>query len=168
MNLSPRARKIALFAALGVTLVAAFIGGGPEQEISEPAKNSVKRSTSARKAPTPETYVALNSEQLKRDASEWDVVDIFATRTWYVAPPPPPPAKPPPPSAPPLPFSYIGKLEEAGATTVFLTRQGTNYSVKQGDQIDGTYRIDQISPQAVVLTYLPLNIRQTLPIGATN
>ena len=168
MNLSPGARKIVLFAALGVTLAAALLGGGPEEEISEPAKENVKRSTSARKAPPQETTVALDSDRLKRDAAEWDVVDIFATQTWYVAPPPPPPAKPPPPSAPPLPFSYIGKLEEAGATTVFLTRQGINYSVKQGDQIEGTYRIEQISPQAVVLTYLPLNIRQTLPIGAMN
>lgn len=167
MSLSPGARKIALFAALGVTLIAVFVVGNDEQT-SEPIERSAKPIVQPGKTPAQEPAIELRSDRLIREAADWDVVDIFAARSWYVPPPPPPPAKPPPPSAPPMPFSYIGKLEEAGATTVFLTRQGTNYSVKQGDQIDGTYRVEQISPQAIVLTYIPLNIRQTLPIGAIN
>lgn len=167
MSLSPGARKSALFAALGVTVLAAFFVGKDDQT-AEPIERSAKRATAPRKSPVQEPPVMLSSEHLKRETVDWTGVNIFAARSWYVPPPPPPPAKPPPPSAPPLQFVYLGKIEEASGTKVFLARQGVNYSLQQGDQIDGTYRVEQISPQAVVLTYLPLNIRQTLPIGAMN
>lgn len=166
MSRSPAARKLALFAGLAVTLIASFWGG--DKEISQPVERAERRTTQRVVSAPPATPVVLHSEKLHREAADWPIKDIFAARSWYVPPPPPKALPPPPPTAPPLPFIYIGKLEEEGRTTVFLAREGTNYSVKQGDQIDGVYRIDHVSAQAVVFTYLPLNIRQTLPIGASN
>lgn len=163
-------RKSILFAVLALTLIASF-WGGDEDDVSQPierAARTVPRDSPRQKAPAP---VVLRSELLQREAADLEIYNIFAARSWYVPPPPPKPPRPlppPPPTAPPMPFTYIGKIEEQGRSTVFLSREGTNYSVKQGDQIDGTYRVEEISPQAVILTYLPLNIRQTLPIGANN
>lgn len=165
MSRSPAARKFALFAALAVMLVASFWGG--DEEVSQPIERAERR-TAQRVVNALPAPLVLHSEKLYREAADRPIKDIFSARSWYVPPPPPKALPPPPPTAPPLPFVYIGKLEEEGRITVFLAREGTNYSVKQGDQIDGVYRIDHVSAQAVVFTYLPLNIRQTLPIGASN
>ena len=163
-------RRTVLFAALALTLIASF-WGGDKDEVSQPVERAVRSAPRATQNQTPPTPETLRSELLQREAADLDITNIFAARSWYVPPPPPKPARPlppPPPTAPPMPFTYIGKIEEPGRSMVFLSRDGNNYSVKQGDQIDGTYRVEEITPQAVILTYLPLNIRQTLPIGAHN
>ena len=64
-----------------------------------------------------------------------------------------------------MPFAYLGKLVEDATTTVFLARQDRNYIVRAGDTIDGTYRVERIGDDALVVTYLPLKIQQTLPFG---
>jgi hypothetical protein len=71
----------------------------------------------------------------------------------------------PPPQAPPLPFAYIGRLSEDRDTTVFLAMGERNLVLKPGDVIDNTYKLEEINDSGVVLTYLPLSQRQTLPIG---
>lgn len=165
--MTPGARRGLLFAALAVTLILVFTGEDDEVvPASEPRAATTTRRASA--PPRVEPAPILNSAALQREALDVDAVDIFRPKSWYVAPPPPKAVKPPPPSAPPLPFAYLGKIEEGGVTTVFLTRQGNNYSVRKGDSIDSTYRVDEISPGAVTFTYLPLNTRQTLPIGGAN
>jgi hypothetical protein len=93
--------------------------------------------------------------------------DAFGSKSFYVAPPPTPvraDAAPPPPSAPPLPFRYVGLIQEEGALTLFLESGERLYSVKVGDVIDGNYRVEEISPQGVEFLYLPMNMRQSLNI----
>jgi hypothetical protein len=71
-----------------------------------------------------------------------------------------------PPSAPPVPFKYIGKLYGDDEYTVFLHLNGRNISVKTGDTIAQSYKIEEINPPLMSATYLPLNIKQTIDIGA--
>ena len=96
----------------------------------------------------------------------------------FVLPPPPPPPAPrvrkamappaPPPQAPPLPFHMIGSLNEDGKVTIFAARaNGDVVSLRVADIVDNTYRVDSINNQQMTLTYLPLNQKQTLPVGAT-
>lgn len=109
--------------------------------------------------------------------------DIFSVKKVpEVKAPPPPPVElqpappvfilPPPipqiPSAPPLPFSYLGKLGEGGQYTVFLLAQNKGYAVKVGDIVAQMYHIDEIKPPLMTLTYLPMKIKQTMPIGEAN
>jgi len=72
---------------------------------------------------------------------------------------------PPPPSVPPLPFTYIGKYIEDGELVVFLAYQGKNLIVKAGDQIQQNYKIDEIKPPLLTMTYLPIGVQQTIQIG---
>jgi hypothetical protein len=72
----------------------------------------------------------------------------------------------PPPSAPPVPFAYIGRLSEEDRTTVFLSAGERNLVVKPGDVVDNNYRVEEVTDNAVSLTYLPLNVKQTIPTGA--
>jgi hypothetical protein len=96
---------------------------------------------------------------------------LFRTQSWYVAPPPPPPApvvvvKPPPPTAPPLPFTVMGSYAHPGdATVYFLTRDDRVFDVHIGDTIDSIYSVDGAANGQLLLTYKPLNIRQSLPLG---
>lgn len=101
--------------------------------------------------------------------------DAFAAKSWFVAPPPPPPAPPPappppppPPQAPPLPFKYIGMLEESAERTVWYLVQGERLIVAAaGDVIDGSYRVEGSQAGQLQFTYLPLDQRQTLAIGVS-
>jgi Tfp pilus assembly protein PilP len=81
-------------------------------------------------------------------------------------PPPEMKRKPEPPRAPPLPFQFFGRMVENGTTMVFLNRQDDVFAVKAGDTIGSTYRVEEINGSEIVLTYLPLKQRQTLPIGS--
>ena len=98
---------------------------------------------------------------------------LFHSQSWYVAPPPPPPAPPtvyvaPPPTAPPLPFGVMGSYTRPGDPTIyFLTRGDRVFDVRVGDTIDNTYSVDSAANGQLVLTYKPLNTRQTLSLGGS-
>jgi hypothetical protein len=66
---------------------------------------------------------------------------------------------------PPLQFKYTGKAIEDRITWVFLSRSGENFIAKVGEKINDQYRLDSINDDAITLTYLPLNIKQTLTIN---
>ncbi|MFM9434601.1 hypothetical protein ACFDR9_001660 [Janthinobacterium sp. CG_23.3] len=92
----------------------------------------------------------------------------FLSQDW--TPPPPKPVvlaapPPPPPSAPPLPFTVIGKAVGEGSWEVFLARADKTYVVRIKTVVDGQYRVDNIAPPFMTLTYLPLNQVQQLNIG---
>lgn len=124
-------------------------------------------------APAPRLRVEL--ERLSRPDSEAAAAagNPFGAISWYVPPPPPPPAplrvvQPPPPTAPPMPFSFFGRYEE-GATQIILLVKGERiYTVSAGDVIDNTYRVEGLAGGRLELTYLPLNIKQTISTGETS
>jgi hypothetical protein len=61
----------------------------------------------------------------------------------------------------------MGKLleEEQRRSLFFLVKGDRLYTAAEGDVIDDTYRVEGISSGQLGLTYLPLNIRQFIPIG---
>lgn len=122
--------------------------------------------------PPPSTAGPAAPEAPKATA---EAPDIFAQRNWEPPEPPvaaapaaaeaPPPA--PPPEAPPLPFRYLGKVEEPGqATVVFLARDNEVLAVRPGDDIDRAYRVVRLKKDEVFFLYRPLKIEQALPMGA--
>jgi hypothetical protein len=109
----------------------------------------------------------LSLDKLRRALPEPGKVDPFAPRSF--TPPQPRLADAPParPSAPPLPFTYLGKVIDNGQTSVFVARGDENYSLEAGQTIAGSYRVDKITDTAVTFTYLPMKTRQTLAIPRT-
>jgi hypothetical protein len=94
--------------------------------------------------------------------------DLFPEQTWYVPPPPPPPppyVPPPPPQAPALPFTYMGRWQEAGQTTYYLARGMLPVSVKAGQVLDGVWRLEPVTGGTLNFTYLPLNQTRDLRTG---
>lgn len=107
----------------------------------------------------------LEIDRLERRKFSAQAGDIFSRKSWV---PPPPPAKsgplsPPPP--PPLLFKYLGKVMEGDETRVFLSLSDRNYIIRQGENIDNRYRVDEVNDHAITFTYLPLGAKQTLLIA---
>jgi hypothetical protein len=170
MAIPARQRWIIYAIALALTLAAVRWAGGQDGADAAAARQAEEAAKPARPASAPATATAsvpeLRLDLLGARKSPAPAGDPFQARSWAPAPEPevqrrrPPPPRP---QAPPLPFAYMGKLVEDATTTVFLAREDRNYIARAGDTIDGTYRVERIGDDAVVMTYLPLKIQQTLP-----
>jgi hypothetical protein len=162
--MNTRQRWLAL--ALVVTLVASFWPGredsgeqeGTARRAAKPAGTAAPAAAMRDAAP----QAAPVRERLARMRG-----NLFPVQTW-VPPPPPPkpyvPPPPPPPKPPPLPFKYLGRWVEGGQRTVFLVQGEQPIPVRQGEVVLGSWRVDEITEQRVVFTYLPLNMQSILGI----
>jgi hypothetical protein len=124
-------------------------------------------------APAPATATAATSAKIQEAAPRLALTrtNLFPEQTWYVPPPPPPPPRyvppppPPPPQAPPLPFSYMGRWQEAGQTTYYLTRGSLPVSVRPNQVLDGVWRLEPVTGGMLNFTYIPLNQTRSLRTG---
>ena len=98
----------------------------------------------------------------------------FATLSWLPPPPPPPPpvaasppAPPPPPVAPPLPFAFVGMVEQGTPKPeAFLAKGDVLLIVSAGDTLEGgTYHVDSMNATQIVITHLPTNTAQTISVS---
>lgn len=92
---------------------------------------------------------------------------LFQSKTWYAPPQPVRSLPSPPPSAPSLPFTFIGKMVDGEEVILFLSKNDRQYTVKANDILDDTYRLEKITDNNAVLTYLPMNIQQTMTFNST-
>jgi hypothetical protein len=167
VKIRPSQRRGALIAiAIGLALLAIFDSEDTSRSAvsAAPAPRALPAPAKGAGAPLPDIALDKLDEKIPREP----VGDAFEVRSWE---PPAPPRKeppPPPPQAPPLPYTYVGKIMDGGQVIVFLAKQDRNYVVKQGETLDGTYRIDDIKAGTMVFTYLPLDQQQILAIGAAN
>ncbi|MDP2883187.1 MAG: hypothetical protein Q8N89_16600 [Azonexus sp.] len=177
--MTPKQRWIILGGLLSATLVAGYlVDDEPVPEKSKrkgsvASKSAASSPAESRRAGAPERTSELAAaplsfpEPVPVDEGKTEEgakpIDPFRNKSWYVAPPPP---KPPKPTAPPLPFQYLGKLNEAGETRVFLNHQGKHIIAKVGDVINGTYSVEEISGGQMTFLFQPLNEKQVLGIGS--
>jgi hypothetical protein len=80
-----------------------------------------------------------------------------------VGPPQPPPGPPPPP---PITLKFIGELDTAaGKVAVFRDTGGDIINGKEGDIIDGRYRLLKIGVESADVVYLDGRGRQTIRLS---
>lgn len=184
MSTSNRLPQFTLVAVAGVmAFYAAFqwqrSSSTAQQSIVEAAPRSAKVSVASESQvivpPERDPTLSLpNRTRVVPDAKG----DAFTALSWLPPPPPvrvapaAPPVPPPPPPAPvapPLPFTFVGLIEQGSSKPqAFLSRGDTLLVVAAGDMLDNnTYRVDTLTPQQIVITYLPLNTPQTLNISGT-
>jgi hypothetical protein len=71
------------------------------------------------------------------------------------------PAGPPPP--PPIPIKFFGLVELRGQrVAAFTDTRGSTFYGKEGDIIEGRYRVRRVSTDSVELEYLDGRGRQTI------
>jgi hypothetical protein len=157
-------RQLLLYAVALATIVAAIFAP-PAEEAVQPARAQVERPLAEnRQEAVPgaatQSYLPHSRQGLMADPRDLFEVDRPPPRSTA-------PARKPAPVAPPLPYAYMGKMLQDGELTVFLTRQDKPYVVKVGDVLDQQYRVEAIQPPLMTLTYLPLQQKQLLNIGAS-
>ena len=181
MKVDPKLRVGLLIGAAALTLAAVRwadeLTDIPEASAGAVADSTPRPAADSKARVAPEQAPALDLGKLRRRPTTEPDSEAFGPRSFRPAAPKAPKGAaasaaamaappPPPPQAPPLPFSYVGRLVEDSDTTVFLASGERNLIVKPGEVIDNTYKVEEVSERAVVLTYLPLSQRQTLPTGS--
>lgn len=163
-------RRAAVLAAAALILVTAMVKWtGPDgRSENPPATSSAARSPSS--APAAAAAPRAGFDELpSRDFPRGTGNAFWAPSAERIAPRPqeaprdasgPPPA----PQAPPLPFTYLGRIRSGGTTTVFLARQNRESVARLDDILDDTYRVEKIDETTMVFVYLPLGTRQSLAL----
>lgn len=148
------------------------IGTPVASEVVEPVPEKValthsrpQRSPQPIKRDVDDIHETIMIGEIQPRAAAPEMAKAFAVRDWTPRPPPAPPA--PPPTAPPLPFTFLGKKLEDGKWQVFLGQHDKTHIAREGDSINGLYRVDSIRPPVMTFTYLPLQQPQTLAVGDT-
>lgn len=171
MALSPRQRQIALGGALVLTLaLVLWMSRTPDEAPSgtpgsgAPARSATPSASTppALAPPAGEPIASLKLGRGESPAGPGEIRDLFGEQRWVK---PPSSTDSGPPQAPPLPFTYLGKLIDQGRVTLYLADAERNLVVHQGEVINGTYRVKSISPVAVTFIYIPMNQPQILAIG---
>ncbi|MBU1395306.1 MAG: hypothetical protein KKE84_04085 [Gammaproteobacteria bacterium] len=165
----------ALVGAMAAAMVLSVASDEGQQTGPPPAQSGEPPQRLAMRQPEPTSpalRLRVELERLSRSDAEAAAAtgNLFGAISWYVPPPPPPPAPPryvppPPPTAPPMPFSFFGRYEEGETQIILLVRGDRIYTVSAGDVIDNTYRVEGLAGGSLELTYLPLNIKQTISTG---
>jgi hypothetical protein len=175
-------RPLLLLGAVGVALTVVVMARRGDDPVANPGRSNGRSATTT--AATKETSVAdLRLERLKTDdASELDPPtrnpfqfkpkaapppsrsQASAAAPPVVVAPPPIPQGPPPP--PPISLKYIGVLETAqGRVAIFRDNGGDIVNGKEGDIIDGRYRLLKIGAESADLAYVDGRGRQTIRLS---
>ncbi len=90
--------------------------------------------------------------------------DLFSARTWAPAAVPQAAPAQTRPSAPPNPYRVAGQVMHDGSAHIVLARGDLVQIVSEGEALEGGYRVESIRPDRVTLLYVPLGIRNELPV----
>lgn len=143
--------------------------------------NNSNKNTSSKKMLQNNEPSSASAHQQTNGLIDWSLLDrsalatknknLFKPHSWEVIPPPPkvaPPPPPPPPSAPPVPFQYMGRLENGpDGNLIYLSQNDQSYSVKVGSNVNGYWRLDKEDARNIYFTYLPLNLPNVLSKSQT-
>ena len=183
----PSRRTLAIGAVGAVLLVAAMMArdNDPVDTTGAPVRPG------ARPAPAPGEMpvVDLKLELLKRPRPELEDAERnlfrFEARPAPAPPAPPGPARgqPPPaatggppviaapsgpPPPPPIPVRFIGLVDapsQAGRVAILSDGRGNTFTGKEGDIIEGRYKVLKLSQDAIELAYIDGRGRQTIRLS---
>lgn len=179
MDQAEKKRKLMVGGALIATLIAAVLVEEEETVIDTVDTIQTVKPSGDRVRNQENNVEQLDVSKLGQRKFSALAGELFASTTWTPKQPQVNPqeqaiiaaqaakasAPPPAPTAPPLQFKYAGKAIADNETWVFLSQAGENLIAKLGGKINDKYRLDSINDDAITMTYLPLNTKQTLTIN---
>src|SRR5213594_1792726 len=92
--------------------------------------------------------------------------DPFSAQSWLPRRKPAVVSEPPVVVAPPLPYRFAGQFHRESGVEVYVARGEEIFPVKEGDTLDGQYKVDSVSATEVSFVYLPSGARQTMQFSA--
>jgi hypothetical protein len=147
-------------AGAGVVVAGLLLTERPQPDSAQPAKTEVRGASSDGR------FAALPS----RDAIGKPRGELFGFRSWAPSRPVAragPAAAPAAPTPPPMPYRIAGQVVHDGTARVVLARDDRVLTVREGEMLDDNYRVESIKADGVTLVYLPLGVREQLPVTAT-
>jgi len=158
-----------LLSALVATLIAIFY---PADDGSIAA---VEHRPAGKRQLPPKTGATPN-----KDLADWPPVaaDPFAPRGWQappaqtVAPSPVatvnlvPETPPAPVGPPPLPFQFVGRMNDDAGQVVYLGRGDQALIAHAGEVLEGTYKVLEITATQMEFEHMPTGQKQTLTFPA--
>ncbi|MHA6194986.1 hypothetical protein ACX3YG_11495 [Pseudomonas wadenswilerensis] len=167
-------RTMGWLAFLGTAALLAG-GAGYFQDRVEPAEAGVALAAPAKHPARTAAPATDGKDGISpiRDLSP--VGDLFASHSWRAAPSVATVIEQPvsvapvvqAPSVPPMPFQFVGWLDDRRDRQAFLQDGEKLYVVRQGDVIDETWRVEGISELELSFVYLPLHVSRTLAMGSS-
>ncbi|MCK0512055.1 hypothetical protein [Aromatoleum buckelii] len=165
-------RRFVIGAALVATLAATWWAASLEDETGLAAdedsavRDSRRAPATTRRARVPQPMPSLNGLSVDRAPLPDVAADILPPMQLH---PPAELAVPSPvPDAPPLPFRFVGALEERGELTAFLLEGEQLRVVRAHDTIDDRYRVERVTTAFIEFTYLPRRTRQVLTVSGSS
>ncbi len=172
MDKHAKIRWVVLFSALVATVVAMFY---PVDEQFEPPAPVTPR-------PGPDPAVKLVAALASTDQPRpvWIASDDnpFGPRVWDAPPPAvdsaravqpvelaqaaPAPEAPPPP----LPYRFLGQMQDGGNRIIYLGRGEEVVLAHQNDVLEGSYKVVAVDDSTIEFESVQSGVRQTLPIPA--
>ena len=169
-------------AGVGVALFGILVVGRDNAPEAAAVRRPVRAAAARASAANDPVVVDLRLHRLQTapGASESVERNLFRFQSRPLPPPPPSPKAPQeprvppvavvdrPPALPPIPLRYIGLLEapaQAGRVAVLSDGRGNVFYGREGDTIEGRYRVLQVSPVATELSYLDGRGRQTIRLS---
>jgi hypothetical protein len=146
-------------AGAGVVVAGLLLTERPQPDSAQPAKTEVRNASSDGR------FAALPS----RDAIGKPRGELFGFRSWAPSRPVAragPAAAPAAPTPPPMPYRIAGQVVHDGTARVVLARDDRVLTVREGEMLDDNYRVESIKADGVTLVYLPLGVREQLPVTA--
>jgi hypothetical protein len=173
-------RQWQLFGALVLTLGATAWSAlqDPDAEVAARSPAPAPRAGMAATAPRPAApRIPLNAEasaasdrlpELPDATVRVPLAEVGADFAAPISFRPPPVSTPMPkrmPMAPPLPFRYVGAIDDGGTRRALLMEGEQLRVVAGGDEIDGRYRVERVGEAGIDFLYLPLKQRQSLTLS---
>lgn len=176
----PQSWLLILLGAVVVALIMTrgwsyFSADGPAAPSNQPR---AARTAKDGKAPLDPSELDVRLEALEARRPERGEVERDPFRFKPTPPPPPPPVArppefegpvgpPPPPPVPPIPLKLMGFVELSGGLKLanLSDCRGTTWSVREGETVDGQYRVVKIGLESVVIEYVNGKGRQTLAVA---
>jgi len=159
-----RKRLLGLLVIAGAAAAAVSLVPQPNSPEPEAAKVPSRESGEA-SAPGPLAALPERETMGKRRG------EAFAARSWTPPPPRAPaaaaPVAAPVPVPPPVPYRVAGQVVRGDGAHVVLAKGDAVLAVREGDTLDGGYRVESIAEDRVTLHYLPLGVRHNLAVVST-
>ena len=175
-------RQLLLLLALVLIVVALVVWRSPSVTVGGGATAPAAAGAPGSRQVDPVADVKLESLEHRGEGEGTPSRDLFRFESKRVAsaptgspvpvnpvlvnPPPPGPPGPPPPA--PIPLRYIGYLDQPGAVprvAVLSDGRGNVFNGKEGDIIEGRYRVLRVGTDSADLIYVDGRGRQTIRLS---
>lgn len=167
MDKARKRRWVILLSALAGTIGAIVY---PTDETMETAPANIMATRPVSAETKKEAQIAADSSWIATD------LDPFASKGWVAAPVAPAPLKvnsipqsdpePPPIPPPPLPYQFVGQMNNGADRVVYLGRGDQVVLARVGDILESSYKVVTISATHIDFESLSSGLKQSLPIPA--